>query len=176
VNKKGSSGECLVGGNYITDYGTSCAGVIQGLECDNEAKEVIREGLVVASGSSLPSTSAQFCIFTQGEPGGKTCCPIGKVISGLEVVREAVQHNITSEVKITEVGLVVPNDNGFRTNLLQVPIPEHNTPGTPNNPFTRMFSFRNSRSTSIRKSRSSVRIPQTPNRSPRRLSSVIFST
>lgn len=55
-----------------------------------------------------PNADLAFGICTQGQTDTVLNAVFGKVVEGLEVVKEAFQHNPVSEVTITSCGMVMP--------------------------------------------------------------------
>ncbi|XP_071539482.1 uncharacterized protein [Panulirus ornatus] len=110
VARKGEPGERLVGGVYLTeDGGSSSHQLIQGLEWRGEYLGPASEGTIGGSRGRQAKYNSCFCISSRDNPIGQYYCPFGKVVSGLGVVRAAIQHDPVSDVTITDAGLVVPS-------------------------------------------------------------------
>ncbi|KAG0721310.1 Peptidyl-prolyl cis-trans isomerase B1 [Chionoecetes opilio] len=115
VVKKGSMGETLAGGRYVThDGGNSVQGLIAGLEWGGQYMREKVAGLVVAASAGSPEADAFFHICTQGHPGHKFACAFGEVCAGMEVVQKAVDLHPVHGVRIVECGLVLPRPPGIR--------------------------------------------------------------
>ncbi|KAK8732620.1 hypothetical protein OTU49_006847 [Cherax quadricarinatus] len=70
---------------------------------------IARRTMNTCASVNQTSDTAGFIICTRGEPGGQFRYPIGEVSSGLEVVQAAAGHASTTEVIITDCGLVIPD-------------------------------------------------------------------
>ncbi|XP_050723797.1 tripartite motif-containing protein 5-like isoform X1 [Eriocheir sinensis] len=66
------------------------------------------EGYVSGIDFGNTQNSVSFGICTQSSPGVNLHAPFGRVVSGLEVVKAAFQHNPITKVTITNSGLVLP--------------------------------------------------------------------
>lgn len=111
VGRKGEPGESLRGGDYLATNGsgTSCRGVMEGLEWGGQYAGPVRMGLVGGGGGGCHESDALFNICLQDKPRGKMSCPFGEVVSGLSVVRGAANHHPLSEVTISAAGLALPH-------------------------------------------------------------------
>ena len=111
VERKGEPGESLRGGDYQTmdGKGTSCQGVMTGLEWGGQHVGPVKKGIVGGGGGGCHESDALFNICLQDKPQGKMSCPFGEVVSGLSVVWRAASHYPLSEVTITAAGLVHHN-------------------------------------------------------------------
>lgn len=109
VAKKGSMGETLAGGRYLTDNGgVSVQSLMAGLEWEGQYMREKMAGLVVAARAGTPEQDALFHICTRDDPGRKFACAFGEVSSGMEVVHAAVALLPSRSVKIIDCGLVLP--------------------------------------------------------------------
>lgn len=109
VAKKGSMGETLAGGRYLTDNrGASVQSLVEGLEWEGQYMRKKMAGLVVAARAATPEQDALFHICTRDDPGRKFACAFGEVSSGMEVVHSAVALIPSRSVKIIDCGLVLP--------------------------------------------------------------------
>ncbi|MPC58060.1 Tripartite motif-containing protein 59 [Portunus trituberculatus] len=111
VERKGAPGECLRGGDYPArdGKGTSCRGVMAGLEWGGQHAGPVKKGLLGGGGGGCHESDALFNICLQDKPQGKMSCPFGEVVSGLGVVWRAASHHPVSEITITAAGLVHHN-------------------------------------------------------------------
>lgn len=109
VAKKGSVGETLAGGRYLTDNGgASVQSLVAGLEWEGQYMREKMAGLVVAARASTPEQDALFHICTRDDPGRKFACAFGEVSAGMDVVHAAVALIPSCSVKIINCGLVLP--------------------------------------------------------------------
>lgn len=109
VERKGQPGESLRGGDYLAmdGSGTSCRGVMAGLEWGGQHAGPVRKGLIGGGGGGFHESDALFNICLQDKPHGKMSCPFGEVVSGLEVVCQAAHHHPLEKVTIAATGIVV---------------------------------------------------------------------
>ncbi|KAK8741358.1 hypothetical protein OTU49_002625 [Cherax quadricarinatus] len=107
VARKGQPGERLVGGVYVVEGGGSSSHqLMEDLEWRGEYLGPAKEGIVGGSRGRQAKYNSCFCISSRDNPTGQYYCPFGQVVSGLEVVRAAVQHHPVSDVTIMDTGLV----------------------------------------------------------------------
>ncbi|XP_069180710.1 peptidyl-prolyl cis-trans isomerase-like [Procambarus clarkii] len=108
VLDKGRPGEWVEGGDYESNDGKGGAPLLPDLQ-----GQYRRSGQAGAVGSwwRRPGdpTSAQFFIITRDhQAGGQWPCVFGDVVSGLDVVRAAVNHSDITEVTVVDCGVVLP--------------------------------------------------------------------
>ncbi|KAG7157710.1 Tripartite motif-containing protein 59-like 2 [Homarus americanus] len=108
VGKRGSPGETLAGGKYITPKGTSVQGLMKDLEWGGRYMRDKTEGLVVGASGGKPELDAYFHICTRDHKGKRFACAFGQVVVGMEVVHEAVKHVTITDVVIVRTGVVLP--------------------------------------------------------------------
>ncbi|XP_063588387.1 uncharacterized protein LOC134765632 [Penaeus indicus] len=111
VESKDKAGECLRVSHYMSAEGAmSAMGLMEGLEWGGDHCLPKRAGLVVAASGGKPEYDGCFDICTRDHPAKKFSCPFGEVAGGaegMEVVREAARHEPVTEVSISEVGVVL---------------------------------------------------------------------
>lgn len=113
VAKKGSMGETLAGGRYLTDDGGNCVqGLVESLEWGGPYIREKTAGLVVAASGGKPEQDAFFHICTRDHPGRKFACAFGEVCAGMEVVHKAVALHPSHAIKVLDCGLVLPRLQG----------------------------------------------------------------
>ncbi|XP_069180692.1 uncharacterized protein [Procambarus clarkii] len=108
VWNKGQPGECVVGGDYESNDGKGGAPLLPDLR--GQYRESGQAG-AVGSWWGLPGgpTSAQFVIATRDRQAGHLWPYVfGDVVSGLDVVRAAVNHSDITEVTVVDCGVVLP--------------------------------------------------------------------
>ncbi|XP_069194021.1 uncharacterized protein [Procambarus clarkii] len=106
VRDKGQPGECVVGGDYERNDGKGGAPL---LSLGGFYRASGRSGAVGARYVPGRSRSAQFAITTGDDQGGDRCpCVFGHVVSGLDVMRAAVNHSNITEVTVVDCGVVLP--------------------------------------------------------------------
>lgn len=117
VTRKGEPGERLVGGTYLTgeereesgsSVTTSSHQLMEDLEWRGEYIGPAREGTVGGSRGRQAKYNSCFCISSRDNPIGQYYCPFGQVVTGLDVVRQAIEYDPISQVAIMDCGLVVP--------------------------------------------------------------------
>lgn len=133
VGFRGMPGECVVCEEYVTETGTSNKGILDGLV--SEGDEIRRQGMVFKS----TWDGADFLICTRDLRNNTFRCPIGEVVSGLNVVREASRgHGPIREVIITAVGAVLDgNLSGApaivfdpKSHVTDIPLPPNSSEGS----------------------------------------------
>ncbi|XP_069180674.1 uncharacterized protein [Procambarus clarkii] len=108
VGYKGHPGECVVGGDYESNDGQGGARLLPDLR--GQYRESRQAG-AVWSWWRWPGgpTSAQFNITTRDlQAGHQRSGVFGDVVSGLDVVRAAVNHSDIREVTVVDCGVVLP--------------------------------------------------------------------
>ncbi|XP_069167578.1 peptidyl-prolyl cis-trans isomerase-like [Procambarus clarkii] len=104
---KGEPGEWVVGGDYESNDGEGGAPLLPDLQ--GQYRESNRAGAVLASWGLGSPRSAQFVITTRDlQDGDQWSCVFGDVVSGLDVVRAAVNHSDITEVTVVDCGVVLP--------------------------------------------------------------------
>ncbi|CAL4108700.1 unnamed protein product, partial [Meganyctiphanes norvegica] len=130
VGFRGMPGECVVCEEYVTENGISNKGILDGLI--NEGEDIRRQGMVFKS----TWDGADFLICTRDLRNQSFRCPIGEVVSGLSVIREAARgHGPIREVIITAVGAVLEgNFSGAQpihfipqANVREISLPTNNS-------------------------------------------------
>ncbi|XP_069177532.1 peptidyl-prolyl cis-trans isomerase G-like [Procambarus clarkii] len=114
VWNKGQPGEWVAGGDYESNDGKGGASLLPDLQ--GQYRESGRAGAVVSRAGTVWSlwgpgspSSAQFAITTRDRQGGHHwSCVFGDVVSGLDVVRAAVNHSNIREVTVVDCGVVLP--------------------------------------------------------------------
>ncbi|XP_071536321.1 uncharacterized protein [Panulirus ornatus] len=113
VECKGRPGECLRVSHYLTTEGNmGSRGVLGGLEWGGDHAHPKREGLVVAASGGKAEYDGCFDICTRDNPAKRFSCPFGQVVSGLQVVREAIRHHPVAHVTIADLGVVLSHQAG----------------------------------------------------------------
>ncbi|XP_069192283.1 uncharacterized protein [Procambarus clarkii] len=104
---KGEPGECVRGGDYESNDGKGGAPLLPDLQ--GQYRESGRAGAVWAWWGPGDPTSAQFAITTRDLQDGRQWSDVlGDVVSGLDVVRAAVNHSDIKEVTVVDCGVVLP--------------------------------------------------------------------
>ncbi|XP_069193773.1 tripartite motif-containing protein 5-like [Procambarus clarkii] len=107
VWRKGQPGECVGGGDYESNDGEGGAPLLPDLQ--GQYRKSARAGAVLARWSPESPRSAQFIIITRDRQDGvHWSCVFGDVVSGLDVVRAAVNHSDITEVTVVDCGVVLP--------------------------------------------------------------------
>ncbi|XP_069193065.1 uncharacterized protein [Procambarus clarkii] len=107
VVDKGQPGERVRGGDYESNDGEGGAALLPDLQ--EQYWESDRAGAVCSRYGPGGPKSAQFAIITRDHQDGlqwPRC--IGDVVSGLDVVRAAVNHSNITEVTVVDCGVVLP--------------------------------------------------------------------
>ncbi|XP_069180684.1 uncharacterized protein [Procambarus clarkii] len=108
VGGKGQPGVCVRGGDYESNDGEGGASLLPDLQ--GQYRESRQAG-AVGSWWPLPGglRSAQFFIATRDRQAGLQWPRVfGDVVSGLDVVRAAVNHSDITEVTVVDCGVVLP--------------------------------------------------------------------
>ncbi|XP_069180690.1 uncharacterized protein [Procambarus clarkii] len=114
VENKGHPGEYVVGGDYESNDGKGGAPLLpdlQGQYRQSRQAGAVWSGSVVAAWCWPPGgpTSALFAIATRVHQAGPQWPYVfGDVVSGLDVVRAAVNHSDITEVTVVDCGVVLP--------------------------------------------------------------------
>lgn len=109
MESEGGPGECLIGGNYLTDYGVGGAALLPDLGQGVHWRPG-RAGDVMWGWGGDPACSAHFCIFT------RNCLPdipypvFGEVVRGMEVVVEAALHRPITDVTVLQCGVLIKDE------------------------------------------------------------------
>ncbi|XP_069192070.1 tripartite motif-containing protein 59-like [Procambarus clarkii] len=104
---KGQPGECVVGGDYESNDGWGGAPLLPDLQ--GQYRESGRAGAVWARGGLFGPMHSQFIITTRDRQDGRQWSDVfGDVVSGLDVVRAAVNHSDIKEVTVVDCGVVLP--------------------------------------------------------------------
>ncbi|XP_069193755.1 peptidyl-prolyl cis-trans isomerase-like [Procambarus clarkii] len=104
---KGQPGECVGGGDYGSNDGKGGAPLLSDLQ--GQYRRSDRAGAVLCWLAPGDPKSAQFTITTRDLQGGKQRVNVfGDVVSGLDVVRAAVNHSNIREVTVVDCGVVLP--------------------------------------------------------------------
>ncbi|XP_069193470.1 tripartite motif-containing protein 59-like [Procambarus clarkii] len=107
VGDKGYPGEYVVGGDYESNDGEGGAPLLPDLL--EQYRGSRRAGVVCANNGPRGPRCAQFTITTRGFQGGVQWPNVfGDVVSGLDVVRAAVNHSDIREVTVVDCGVVLP--------------------------------------------------------------------
>ncbi|XP_069180547.1 uncharacterized protein [Procambarus clarkii] len=108
VADKGQPGEWVVGGDYKSNDGKGGAPLLPDLQ--GQYRESGQAGAVLSRCWPLGGPrSAQFIITTRDRQGGDQWSGVfGDVVSGLDVVRAAVNHSNITEVTVVDCGVVLP--------------------------------------------------------------------
>ncbi|XP_069176752.1 peptidyl-prolyl cis-trans isomerase-like [Procambarus clarkii] len=107
VEDKGEPGECVVGGDYESNDGEGGAPLLPDLQ--GQYRMSRRAGAVLACGELFSPMNSQFTITTRDRQGFyHWSCVFGDVVSGLDVVRAAVNHSDIREVTVVDCGVVLP--------------------------------------------------------------------
>ncbi|XP_069190423.1 uncharacterized protein [Procambarus clarkii] len=107
VGNKGQPGEWVVGGDYQSNDGMGGARLLPNLK--GQYRESARAGAVWALGGAGGPRCAQFGITTRDRQVGYRLHGVfGDVVSGLDVVRAAVNHSDITEVNVVDCGVVLP--------------------------------------------------------------------
>ncbi|XP_069161667.1 uncharacterized protein [Procambarus clarkii] len=104
---KGSQWECVGGGDYESNDGKGGAPLLPDLQGQYRMSD--RAGTVWATFGPEDPKSAQFVITTRDSQDGVQWQDVfGDVVSGLDVVRAAVNHSDITEVTVVDCGVVLP--------------------------------------------------------------------
>ncbi|XP_069192259.1 uncharacterized protein [Procambarus clarkii] len=104
---KGRPGEYVVGGDYESNDGKGGAPLLPDLQ--GQYRESGQAGAVLTRWGPGSQRSAQFAIITRGfQDGYQWSYVLGDVVSGLDVVRAAVNHSDITEVTVVDCGVVLP--------------------------------------------------------------------
>ncbi|XP_069163397.1 peptidyl-prolyl cis-trans isomerase-like [Procambarus clarkii] len=104
---KGEPGECVRGGDYESNDGRGGAPLLPDLQ--GQYRGSGQAGAVGAWYEPGDPTSAQFIIITRDNQDGDQWSDVfGDVVSGLDVVRAAVNHSDITEVTVVDCGVVLP--------------------------------------------------------------------
>ncbi|XP_069181109.1 peptidyl-prolyl cis-trans isomerase-like [Procambarus clarkii] len=107
VVDKGQPGERVRGGDYESNDGEGGASLLPHLQ--EQYRESDRAGAVCSRYGPGGPKSAQFAIITRDHQDGHQWARcIGDVVSGLDVVRAAVNHSDITEVTVVDCGVVLP--------------------------------------------------------------------
>ncbi|XP_069186304.1 peptidyl-prolyl cis-trans isomerase-like [Procambarus clarkii] len=107
VKYKGGPGEWVVGGDYESNDGKGGAPLLPDLQ--GRYRESGRAGAVLCCDDPGGPRSAQFIITTRDRQDGRQWFDaFGDVVSGLDVVRAAVNHSDNPEVTVVDCGVVLP--------------------------------------------------------------------
>nr|XP_045586900.1 peptidyl-prolyl cis-trans isomerase H-like [Procambarus clarkii] len=104
---KGQPLEWVLGGDYESNDGEGGAPLLPHLQ--GQYRESGRAGTVLSWYRPESPRSAQFVIITRDrKDGGQWPYVFGNVVSGLDVVRAAVNHSDIREVTVVDYGVVLP--------------------------------------------------------------------
>lgn len=107
VAYKNKPKETLCCREYWTESdGPGMKELLVNLEWGDQYTKEPRKGLLIPLSKFIDQHG--FGICTRGQIGATFSCPFGEVVSGMEVVTVAVQHDPVQEVTITHCGLVLP--------------------------------------------------------------------
>nr|XP_045619570.1 peptidyl-prolyl cis-trans isomerase H-like [Procambarus clarkii] len=107
VMNKGQQWEYVVGGDYESNDGKGGAPLLPHLQ--GQYWESGRAGTVACAWPRALDKRAQFIITTRERQDGlKFSGVFGEVVSGLDVVRAAVNHTDIREVTVVDCGVVLP--------------------------------------------------------------------
>ncbi|XP_069182313.1 peptidyl-prolyl cis-trans isomerase-like [Procambarus clarkii] len=107
VCDKGQPGEWVKGGDYESNDGAGGAPLLPDLQ--GRYRESRRAGAVLCCDDLGGPRSAQFFITTRDRQDGYLWSHVfGDVVSGLDVVRAAVNHSDITEVTVVDCGVVLP--------------------------------------------------------------------
>ncbi|XP_042231144.1 uncharacterized protein LOC121872447 [Homarus americanus] len=109
VGNEGEAGEFVRCGDYERNNGSGGAAIVEDLEVRGIYEKPLTAGTVAGwwwSDEKIPT--AQFTITTRDGPEGNLCpTAFGEVVSGLEVVKEAVKCVNHCQVNVVSCGVVV---------------------------------------------------------------------
>ncbi|XP_069192271.1 peptidyl-prolyl cis-trans isomerase-like isoform X2 [Procambarus clarkii] len=104
---KGKPDEYMVGGDYESNDGKGGAPLLPDLQ--GQYRRSGRAGAVLCCDDLGGPRSAQFIITTRDLQDGRQWSHVfGDVVSGLDVVRAAVNHSDITEVTVVDCGVVLP--------------------------------------------------------------------
>ncbi|XP_069191061.1 uncharacterized protein [Procambarus clarkii] len=104
---KGQPDEYVVGGDYESNDGKGGAPLLPDLQ--GQYRESHRAGAVLCCDDLGGPRSAQFIITTRDRQDDRQWTHVfGDVVSGLDVVRAAVNHSDITEVTVVDCGVVLP--------------------------------------------------------------------
>ncbi|XP_069180544.1 tripartite motif-containing protein 5-like isoform X3 [Procambarus clarkii] len=107
VEYKGRPGEWVVGGDYESNDGEGGAPLLPDLQ--GQYRGSGQAGAVWSWWPLGGPKSAHFVIATRDRQDGRQwSCVFGHVVSGLDVVRAAVNHSNIQEVTVVDCGVVLP--------------------------------------------------------------------
>ncbi|XP_069193722.1 peptidyl-prolyl cis-trans isomerase-like [Procambarus clarkii] len=104
---KGQPGEWVEGGDYESNDGEGGTPLLPDLQ--GQYRESVRAGAVFSWYEPGDPKSAQFGITTRDRQDGVQWSYVfGDVVSGLDVVRAAVNQSDNTEVTVVDCGVVLP--------------------------------------------------------------------
>ncbi|XP_069161681.1 peptidyl-prolyl cis-trans isomerase-like isoform X1 [Procambarus clarkii] len=107
VGNKGEPGEWVKGGDYESNDGEGGAPLLPDLQGQYQGSG--QAGVVCAMSGPGGPRCAQFGIATRDRQGGSRWSGVfGDVVSGLDVVRAAVNHSNIREVTVVDCGVMLP--------------------------------------------------------------------
>ncbi|XP_069193637.1 uncharacterized protein [Procambarus clarkii] len=106
VGNKGRPWECVIGGVYESNDGKGGAPLLPDLQ--GQYRRSGRAGAVLCWWVSESPRCAQFVITTRDDQVYQWPNVFGDVVSGLDVVRAAVNHSDITEVTVVDCGVVLP--------------------------------------------------------------------
>nr|XP_045594689.1 uncharacterized protein LOC123755844 isoform X2 [Procambarus clarkii] len=109
ISDRSQPGEVLHCKGYSDKSGPSSLGLMDNLEWDGKYRQLQKAGQLIASGGGQAQTDGSFGICTKDNLFKTFSCPFGMVVSGMDVVREAVNH--AGDVVVSEVGAVAVDIN-----------------------------------------------------------------
>ncbi|XP_071516758.1 uncharacterized protein [Panulirus ornatus] len=107
ISSHGQEREALDIPKYVLPNGDKSSKVLMTeLEWGGRFTGPANEGVVMGSCHGEDTHGCGIC--TRGQPGGTFKCPFGEVLSGMDIVKAAINHEPISEVTISDCGLVIP--------------------------------------------------------------------
>ncbi|XP_045599945.2 peptidyl-prolyl cis-trans isomerase-like [Procambarus clarkii] len=106
VGHKGEPWEWVVGGDYKSNDGEGGAPLLPDLQ--GQYRRSARAGAVCARYVPRGPRCSQFAITTRDRVAVQWSDVFGDVVSGLDVVRAAVNHSDITEVTVVDCGVVLP--------------------------------------------------------------------
>ncbi|XP_071516705.1 uncharacterized protein [Panulirus ornatus] len=108
ISDKDKERETIWCTEYRLKNGDKCdKALMTDLEWGGEHSRVPREGLVVLYTNDVHNYG--FGICTTGKEDASFSGPFGEVLSGMDVVRRAVNHDPVTHVNITDCGVIIPD-------------------------------------------------------------------
>ena len=104
---QGEPGERLLGGDYEYNNGRGGQGILDDLEWNGDFAQPMESGMITAAGSGQQSTNSLFLLCTEGDQSRNFSCPFGRVVSGLDYIKEAIRISPVKKIWISDCGVLL---------------------------------------------------------------------